>query len=144
LLCACAGAVLGLSACGSSSSSSSSSPTGTTPPATTGTPAPTPSTVKPAAGGKTLSLQADPSGMLAFIPTSLTATAGKVTIVFANKSPIQHDVVVAKGPSVIGATPVFNGATKSLAVSLAKGTYTYYCSVPGHRQAGMQGTLTVN
>jgi plastocyanin len=143
----CAAAVLGLSACGSSSSSSSSSPgsgsTATTP-ATSGAPAPTPGTVKPAGGGQTLSLQADPSGMLAFIPTSLTAKAGKVTIAFANQSPIQHNLAVAKGTSVLGSTPVFNGGAQSLTVTLARGTYTYYCSVPGHRQAGMQGTLTVN
>jgi plastocyanin len=149
LICACA--ALGLTACGSSSSSSSSS-TATTPastapstaaPSTTGS-ATTPTSVNPPAGGSKLSLQADPSGMLAFIPTSLTAKAGKVTIDFANASPIQHDVVVAKGTTVIGSTPVFNGGAKSLTVTLAKGTYAYYCSVPGHRQAGMQGTLTVN
>ena len=36
-----------------------------------------------------------------------------------------------------------DGGTKTLTMTLAPGTYTYYCSVPGHRQAGMQGTLTV-
>ncbi len=141
LICACA-ALLGLTACGSSSSSSST-PASTPAPATTG-PATTPASVNPPAGSGKLSLQADPSGMLAFIPTTLTAKAGKVTIDFANASPIQHNLVVAKGTSVIGSTPVFNGGTKTLTVTLTKGTYTYYCSVPGHRQAGMQGTLTVN
>jgi plastocyanin len=144
LICVCA--AVGLTACGSSSSTSSSS-TATTPattaPATGGT-APATSTASPAAGPSKLSLQADPSGMLAFIPTALTAKAGKVTIDFANASPIQHNLVVAKGTSVAGSTPVFNGGTKTLTVTLTKGTYTYYCSVPGHRQAGMQGTLTVN
>ena len=145
LICACA--TLGLTACGSSSSSSStpSTPATTTAaaPATTGS-APTTSPAGPATGARKLSLQADPSGMLAFIPTSLTAKAGKVTIAFANASPIQHNVVVARGSSVLGSTPVFNGGSQSLTVTLTKGTYTYYCSVPGHRQAGMQGTLTVN
>ena len=37
----------------------------------------------------------------------------------------------------------FDGGTKSFSATLKAGTYTYYCSVPGHRQAGMQGTLTV-
>jgi uncharacterized cupredoxin-like copper-binding protein len=46
------------------------------------------------------------------------------------------------GPEV-EATPTFMGGTKSMTMTLAAGTYTFYCSVPGHRQAGMQGTLTV-
>jgi uncharacterized cupredoxin-like copper-binding protein len=44
---------------------------------------------------------------------------------------------------VVGATPTFMGGTKTLKLTLKAGTYTYYCSVPGHRAAGMQGTLTV-
>ena len=46
------------------------------------------------------------------------------------------------GP-VLGKTPVFSGGTKNFTVNLKPGKYTFYCSVPGHRQAGMQGTLTV-
>ena len=59
------------------------------------------------------------------------------------KAPVQHNLVVAKGSSVIGGTPTFSGGTKTLVVNLKPGTYTFYCSVPGHRMAGMQGTLTV-
>ena len=44
----------------------------------------------------------------------------------------------------LGATPTFSGASKTLMVNLKPGTYTFYCSVPGHRQAGMHGTLTVS
>ena len=44
---------------------------------------------------------------------------------------------------VLGATPPFSGGTKTLSLNLPAGTYTFYCSVPGHEQAGMKGTLTV-
>jgi uncharacterized cupredoxin-like copper-binding protein len=43
----------------------------------------------------------------------------------------------------VGATPTFSGGSKSLALNLKPGTYKFFCSVPGHRQAGMEGTLTV-
>ncbi|HEX5192641.1 MAG TPA: plastocyanin/azurin family copper-binding protein, partial [Solirubrobacteraceae bacterium] len=75
----------------------------------------------------------------------MTAKAGKVTIDFTNDSPLSHDVTVQKGTSgaTIAATPIFDHGTKSITMTLAAGKYTYYCSVPGHRQAGMVGTLTV-
>jgi plastocyanin len=91
-----------------------------------------------------VALSANPSGLLKYNTNKVTVPHGKVTIQFTNHSPLQHDVVLvnSKG-TVLGKTPVFTGGTKSFTVTLAKGKYTYYCSVPGHRQAGMQGTLTV-
>ena len=81
---------------------------------------------------------------LMFDTDQLNANAGKVTVKFTNNSAIAHDVVVSdQANKVLGQTPVFDGGTKSFNVTLKPGTYTYYCSVPGHRQAGMQGTLTV-
>jgi plastocyanin len=112
------------------------------PKATTGTPAPPSS---PAASATTtLKLAANPAGQLAFDTKQLSAKAGKVTIEFSNSSPIEHDVAVAQGSAVAGQTPVFTGATKTLTLTLKAGTYTFYCTVPGHRQAGMEGTLTVS
>jgi len=59
-------------------------------------------------------------------------------------SPIEHNLTVAQGSKVLGATPTFVGGSKTLTLNLKPGTYTFYCSVPGHRQAGMEGTLTVS
>ena len=98
--------------------------------------------VKPAAAAP-LALAADPTGNLRFDRKTLSAKAGKVTIDFTNKSQVGHDVVVAKGATKIGGTPIITNSQASLNVNLKPGQYVFYCSVPGHRQAGMQGTLTV-
>jgi plastocyanin len=137
--------LLALAGCGSSSSSTSSSAsTPTSTPATTSSA--TASTPAPAASatGQTLSLAANPEGNLKFDATSLSAKAGKVTINFTNQASLEHNVTVASSSgAVLGATPTFQGGAKTLAVNLTPGTYKYYCSVPGHRQAGMEGTLVV-
>jgi uncharacterized cupredoxin-like copper-binding protein/mono/diheme cytochrome c family protein len=125
--------------------STNTTPASTTKTATTTTPATT--TTKPAAGaGSSISESADPKGALKFTKSSLTAKAGKVTINFTNKSPVPLNMTIQKGTngSVVGATPTFSGASKKLTLTLRPGKYTFYCSVPGHRQAGMQGTLTVH
>jgi uncharacterized cupredoxin-like copper-binding protein len=92
-----------------------------------------------------LTIAADPSGRLKFTKSSLTAKAGTILIQFINNSPLAHNVTIRQGTSghVIGATPTFSGGTRTLTVTLKPGTYTFYCSVPGHSDAGMHGTLTV-
>lgn len=132
---------LGISACGGSSKTTTTSPAPASTPATTSTsPATTPT---PAAG--TLTIAADPSGQLKFTKTSLTAKAGKVTIQFTNNAPLAHNLTIQQGTGgpKLGATPTFMGGTKTLTLNLKPGTYTFFCSVPGHRDAGMHGTLTV-
>jgi plastocyanin len=111
------------------------------PKATTGTPAPPSS---PAATTTELKLAANSAGQLAYDTKQLKAKAGKVTVDFANASPIEHDVAIAQGSAIAGQTPVFTGGSKTLTLTLKPGTYEFYCTVPGHRQAGMEGTLTVS
>jgi len=113
-------------------------------PATSSTPAA--ATPAPAAGaGQTLSLASNPEGQLKYDTTSLSAKAGKVSIDFTNTAPLSHNVTVASSSgTVVGATPTFQGGSKTLSLTLKAGTYKFYCTVPGHRMAGMEGTLTVN
>jgi plastocyanin len=94
-------------------------------------------------GASSVKDEADPEGQLRFATRELSAKAGAVTIGFANASPLPHNITIAQGTTVLGATPTFQGGTKTLTLKLAPGTYTFYCSVPGHRQAGMEGKLTV-
>jgi plastocyanin len=122
-------------------SSTVTSAPATSPTATTGTPAPPSS---PAAASTSLTLAANPEGQLSYNTKQLSAKAGKVTITMTNMAPEEHNVTVAKGSTVLGATPTFQGGSKTLTLNLKPGTYTFYCSVPGHRQGGMEGTLTVS
>jgi len=96
--------------------------------------------------GQVLKLSADPGGQLRFTMPKLTAKAGKVTLQMANPSSagMEHGIAVeGNGVDKDGPT-VAAGKTSSVTVTLKKGTYTYYCPVPGHKQAGMVGTLTVS
>jgi plastocyanin len=104
------------------------------------------SAVKAAGGGTAtakngvLSIPADPSGQLAFTASKATAPPGPTTIEMPNKSGVPHDITI----DGLGQGKIVTKGTSSFKATLDAGkTYTYYCSVPGHRQAGMQGTLTV-
>jgi uncharacterized cupredoxin-like copper-binding protein len=97
----------------------------------------------PSGPGGTLHLKADPSGALKFSVKSLTAQSGKVTLVMGNPSQLSHSIAI-QGAGVNAAGPVVGpNGTSTVSTTLKPGTYTFYCTVPGHRQAGMFGTLTV-
>jgi len=95
-------------------------------------------------GGSTVSFEADPGGNLAYTTTSASAKAGKVTIDFNNPQELTHDVKIEDSSGEeVGGTELIAGGSDSATVNLKPGTYTFFCSVPGHREAGMEGTLTV-
>ena len=87
-----------------------------------------------------LQIDADPTGQLAYTTNKATGTPGEITVKMQNKSGTPHDIVIdGKGKGEI----VQNGGVSKFSADFTAGKFTYYCSVPGHRQAGMQGTLTV-
>ncbi len=137
-----------LAGCGSSSTNSGStstpSTTASTPATTASTPATTSTPASTGTASSSLSVSAAPGGQLEYNTKSLTAKAGKVSIAFTNMAPLGHNMTIESASGqTIGATPTFQGGTKTLSLNLKAGTYKFFCSVPGHRQAGMEGTLTV-
>jgi len=97
-----------------------------------------------ASGGSTIAFEADPSGELAYTTTEASAKAGKVTVDFNNPQGLPHDVAIEdKSGKTLGKTDLISGEETSTTVDLKPGSYTFYCTVPGHREAGMEGTLTV-
>jgi uncharacterized cupredoxin-like copper-binding protein len=98
--------------------------------------------VAKASGGK-LTIPADPSGGLAYQFGAAQAPAGAVELDSPNKSSVDHNISV-EGNGINKEGPVVkNGAVSKVSVDLKPGAYTFYCSVPGHRQGGMEGKLTV-
>lgn len=131
---AASAAALTLAACGGTSSGSygAAAQDATTAPAA-------------ATAGSVATLSADPGGAPAFNATTLSATAGTVTIRMTNPSGsgVPHGIAVeGDGVDRDGAT-VQPGGTSAVTVTLKPGTYSFYCPVPGHEDAGMKGTLTV-
>jgi plastocyanin len=140
-------AALALVACGGSDDEDSAAPGGAETTTESGTEAG--GGDKEAEGGSAgsagaLAFEADPAGGLAYTAKSATAKAGEVTVDFTNPQPLSHDVVIedASGEEV-GGTEVITEGSDSAVVELKPGKYTFFCSVPGHREAGMEGPLTV-
>jgi len=98
-----------------------------------------------AKGGK-LEIDADPNGQLAYTVSKATSAAGALEIDSKNASSTPHDIALQEGTNgkVLGqGKTVSGGGVSTVSVNLKPGTYTFYCTLPGHRAAGMQGTLTV-
>jgi plastocyanin len=97
-----------------------------------------------AGGGSTLKLESDPGGEIAYTTDSATAKAGNVTVEFNNPQSLTHDVAIEDSSGeVVGKTELIASGSDSTTVKLKPGTYHFFCTVPGHREAGMEGTLTV-
>lgn len=95
-------------------------------------------------GGSTVDISTPSGGDLAFNQKDVSAKAGSVTIDFDNMQSLQHDVKVEDSSGQeLGGTDLVSSATATATVDLQPGSYTFFCSVPGHREAGMEGTLTV-
>jgi plastocyanin len=108
--------------------------------------------VAPAGSGKPaeekagkLELEASPTGQLAYTTNKAIAQAGQVTISMKNMSGVSHNVAIQSGTNgpVLGKSEFQTKGSTSFAVKLKPGTYTFFCQAPGHRAAGMLGTLTV-
>lgn len=94
--------------------------------------------------GGAIAIEANPEGSLAFEEKEVSAKPGKDTVDFTNQSSVPHNVTIEDSAGEnIGETETLAEGSSSATVELKPGTYTFYCSVPGHRAAGMVGTLTV-
>ncbi len=137
LLATLALSAFGLAACGGDDSDSDTSTTA----------AETTETTAPSGGSgsaEAIDISADPDGALAYTTGDIDAEAGAAEITFDNPSSTPHDVRIESSDGAdIGGTEVITESTTTASVDLEPGTYTYYCSVDGHRAAGMEGTLTV-
>jgi len=92
--------------------------------------------------GGTLQLAASETA-LAFDKTSLTSKPGKVTIDFDNPAALEHNVAIEQNGKVLAESETLAKGETSVSAELAPGTYAYLCTIPGHAEAGMEGTLVV-
>jgi plastocyanin len=102
-----------------------------------------PTDEKPVQGG-TLAVTSPEAGDLMFDPDVLDAEAGEVVLEYTNPSEVPHNVAIEDGAETVAQSEtVTGGASADATAELEPGEYTYFCSIPGHRESGMEGTLTV-
>jgi uncharacterized cupredoxin-like copper-binding protein len=132
---------LALAACGGGGSSTAAATEKTSeaaPPATESGGA------KEGGGGSTIRFEANPEGELMFTAMTATGKAGDDTIDFKNPSSTPHHVAIEDSSGKkIAETKTISDSETSTKVELEAGEYTFFCSIPGHREAGMEGTLTI-
>jgi plastocyanin len=88
-------------------------------------------------------LTADPDGGVSYDRKELAVKSGTVTITLVNDAALGHNVAVAQGDRELGRSDTISEGETELKVDLRPGEYEFYCTVAGHRAAGMEGTLTV-
>jgi plastocyanin len=93
-------------------------------------------------GAETVKVSSPADGSLVFEPSKLTAKAGTVTIDYDNPSPVDHSIAIEAGGETLDESEIAVNATLTASADLEPGKFVYFCTVPGHREAGMVGTLT--
>ena len=93
--------------------------------------------------GGSVDISAVPDGSFAYEQDAVEAAAGEVTINFDNPATLGHDVQVEGPDGDLGGTDVISEDSTTVTVNLEAGDYTFYCSVAGHREGGMEGDLAV-
>jgi plastocyanin len=93
----------------------------------------------------TLNFDAGPNGALAYAPNSATAVTGFARIKLTDAASVPHTLTFDNSQTQFKELTVSTkGATDTcVAFFPAPGDYTFYCSIPGHRAAGMQGVIHV-
>lgn len=129
-------APFGLIACGGDDDESSDDSASTTEESTT-------EDTASSGGGGEVGITAAEDGSLAYEEDSAETEAGSVTVALDNPSSTPHDVQIEGPDGDLGGTEVVSGGTTEATVELEPGDYVFYCSVSGHRDAGMEGDLTV-
>jgi plastocyanin len=130
-------ASLALVACGGGGSSTTGTSEATSAAAESGG-------AKESAGGSTIDFEANPEGHLMFTTMTATGKAGDDTIELKNPSSTPHNVAIEDSSGKkVAETKTVSESDTSTKVELEPGTYTFFCSIPGHREGGMEGTLTI-
>jgi len=94
-------------------------------------------TAEPAAAGQEVTITGHD---IYFDPADVTIKAGKVTFILPNEGAAMHNFAIDDLGISVDMPP---GTTETVDADIPAGTYQYYCNVPGHKDAGMVGTLVV-
>lgn len=94
-------------------------------------------TVETAAGAEEVTITGHD---IYFDPSELTIKAGKVTFNLPNDGAALHNFSIDALGIKVDMPP---GTTQTVEADIPAGTYEYYCDIPGHKEAGMVGTLVV-
>lgn len=79
-----------------------------------------------------------------YSPNAIRVEKGQqVTIVFRNEGALSHNLTIPK--LAVRTDTIQSGATDTIEFTAKEaGTYAFWCTVPGHKQAGMTGEVSVN
>ena len=91
-----------------------------------------------------LAVTSPEDGSLAFDPDGLGAEAGPIVLAYENPSVVTHNIALEddQQQTLVESDDVFEDSVEVTA-DVVPGEYVYYCTIPGHREGGMEGVLTV-
>lgn len=83
-------------------------------------------------------------GSLSFEPDGVQAKAGVITLAYSNPSPVSHNIAIeGDQDELLDESETIANADTEASAELAPGEYVFFCTIPGHREGGMEGVLTI-